>query len=213
MSGYPRTANLSKTSYRPYKPLPISEAGKSSRHTPTSPSPEPRVVCSGPGLDRLCKDAQRGKFDLVAAWSIDRLGRSLQDLLTTLALFDACNIDLYLDRQAIDTSMPMGRLVFQVIGAFGEFERSMIRERVKAGMARAVAAGKRIGRPTTDAILLDRARAELTKGTGILKTARLVGLGTGTVQKIKEGNGCPSSGVAGASLGCAIYFFGATSTG
>jgi DNA invertase Pin-like site-specific DNA recombinase len=107
-------------------------------------------------------------------------------LLNTLALFDACHIDLYLDRQAIDTSMPMGRLVFQVIGAFGEFERSMIRERVIAGMKRAVAAGKRIGRPTTDAALLDRAMAELTKGTGVLKTARLTGLGTGTVQKIKR---------------------------
>jgi DNA invertase Pin-like site-specific DNA recombinase len=113
-----------------------------------------------PGLDRLCKDAQRGKFDLVAAWSIDRLGRSLQDLLNTLALFDACHIDLYLDRQSIDTSMPMGRLVFQVIGAFGEFERSMIRDRVKAGMKRAVAAGKRVGRPTTDAALLAQAKAE-----------------------------------------------------
>jgi DNA invertase Pin-like site-specific DNA recombinase len=139
-----------------------------------------------PGLDRLCKDAQRGKFDLVAAWSIDRLGRSLADLLNTLSLFDACHIDLYLDRQAIDTSMPMGRLVFQVIGAFGEFERSMIRERVKAGMARAVGAGKRIGRPTTDAILLDQARIELAKGTGILKTARLIGIGVGTVQKLKK---------------------------
>ena len=63
----------------------------------------------------------------MAAWSIDRLGRSLHDLLNTLALFDACKVDVYLDRQAIDTSMPMGRLVFQVIGAFGEFERSMIR--------------------------------------------------------------------------------------
>lgn len=145
-----------------------------------------------PGLDRLCKDAQRGKFDLVACWSIDRLGRSLQDLLTTLALFDACEIDLYLDRQAIDTSMPMGRLVFQVIGAFGEFERSMIRERVKAGMARAVAAGKRVGRPTTDAALLDRAKAELSKGTGILKTARLVGIGTGTVQRVKREMGAQS---------------------
>jgi DNA invertase Pin-like site-specific DNA recombinase len=139
-----------------------------------------------PGLDRLCKDAQRGKFDLVAAWSIDRLGRSLADLLNTLSLFDACHIDLYLDRQAIDTSMPMGRLVFQVIGAFGEFERSMIRERVIAGMRRAVASGKRIGRPTTDAMLLKRARTELAKGTGILKTARIIGIGVGTVQRVKK---------------------------
>jgi DNA invertase Pin-like site-specific DNA recombinase len=139
-----------------------------------------------PGLDRLCKDAQRGRFDLVAAWSIDRLGRSLADLLNTLSLFDACHIDLYLDRQAIDTSMPMGRLVFQVIGAFGEFERSMIRERVIAGMRRAVASGKRIGRPTTDATLLDRAKAELAKGTGIVKTARIIGIGVGTVQRIKN---------------------------
>jgi DNA invertase Pin-like site-specific DNA recombinase len=121
----------------------------------------------------------------VAAWSIDRLGRSLADLLDTLSLFDACHIDLYLDRQAIDT-LPMGRLVFQVIGAFGEFERSMIRERVIAGMRRAVASGKRIGRPTTDADLLDRAKAELAKGTGIVKTARIFGIGVGTVQKLKN---------------------------
>jgi DNA invertase Pin-like site-specific DNA recombinase len=151
-----------------------------------------------PGLDRLCRDAQRGKFDLVAAWSIDRLGRSLADLLNTLSLFDACHIDLYLDRQAIDISMPMGRLVFQVIGAFGEFERSMIRERVIAGMKRAVAAGKRVGRPTTDAALLAQAKAELMKGTGILKTARLVGIGVGTVQKLKnemrgQMQACPSA--------------------
>ena len=139
-----------------------------------------------PGLDRLCKDAQRGRFDLVAAWSIDRLGRSLADLLNTLSLFDACHIDLYLDRQAIDTSMPMGRLVFQVIGAFGEFERSMIRDRVKAGMKRAVAAGKRVGRPTTDAALLAQAKAELAKGTGVLKTARIIGIGTSTVQRLRN---------------------------
>jgi DNA invertase Pin-like site-specific DNA recombinase len=102
------------------------------------------------------------------------------------SLFDAYHIDSFLDRQAIDTSMPMGRLVFQVIGAFGEFERSMIRERVIAGMRRAVASGKRIGRPTMDVDLLDRAKIELAKGTGILKTARLIGIGVGTVQKIKR---------------------------
>ena len=107
-------------------------------------------------------------------------------MLNTLSLFDACHIDLYLDRQAIDTSMPMGRLVFQVIGAFGEFERSMIRDRVKAGMKRAVAAGKRVGRPTTDAALLAQAKAELAKGTGVLKTARIIGIGTGTVQRLRN---------------------------
>jgi DNA invertase Pin-like site-specific DNA recombinase len=73
-----------------------------------------------------------------------------------------------------------------MVGVFAQFERALIRERVKAGMARAVASGKRIGRPSTDAALLEQAKMELTRGTGVLRTARLIGIGAGTVQKIKK---------------------------
>src|SRR5215472_7873665 len=86
-----------------------------------------------PGLDALLKDASRGKFDVVLAWAIDRLGRSLIDLLGTIQHLEACKVDLYLDQQSIDTTTPAGKLMFQMTGAFAEFERSMIRQRVKAG--------------------------------------------------------------------------------
>ena len=139
-----------------------------------------------PGLDRMLKEASRRKFDIVMAWAIDRLGRSLIDLLGTIQHLEACGVDLYLDQQAIDTTTPMGKLVFQVTGAFAEFERSMIRQRVKAGLKRAVAQGKRLGRPKVDSTLERKAQKQLQKGVGILKVAKALGLGTGTVQRIKH---------------------------
>ena len=100
-----------------------------------------------PGFDTMLKDAQRRRFDVVMAWAIDRIGRSLIDLLGTIQALEACNVDLYLDQQAIDTTTPAGRLMFQVTGAFAEFERSMIRQQVNAGLKRAVEQGKQLGRP------------------------------------------------------------------
>jgi DNA invertase Pin-like site-specific DNA recombinase len=134
----------------------------------------------------LLKDASRRKFDVVMAWAIDRLGRSLIDLLGTIQHLEAVGVDLYLDQQAIDTTTPMGKLVFQVTGAFAEFERSMIRQRVKAGLRRAVAQGTRLGRPKIDVALERKAQKQLQKGVGILKVAKTLGLGTGTVQRIKQ---------------------------
>src|SRR5262249_52310903 len=94
-----------------------------------------------PGLDTMLKDASRRKFDIVMAWAIDRLGRSLSDLPDTIQHLEACGVELYLDQQTIDTTTPMGKLVFQLTGAFAEFERTMIRQRIKAGLKRAVAQG------------------------------------------------------------------------
>ena len=94
-----------------------------------------------PGLDEMLKDAQRRRFDVVMAWAINRLGRSLIDLLGTIQALEACGIDLYLDQQSIDTTTPAGRLMFQITGAFAEFERSMIRQRVCAGLKRAMEKG------------------------------------------------------------------------
>ena len=114
-----------------------------------------------PGLDQMLKDASKRKFDVIMAWAIDRLGRSLIDLLGTIQTLEACGVDLYLDQQSIDTTTPAGKLMFQVCGAFAEFERSMIRQRIHAGLKRAVAQGKTLGRPKVDAALERRIEARL----------------------------------------------------
>ena len=85
------------------------------------------------------KDATRRRFDFVMAWSVDRLGRSLQDLCGFLSELHALSIDLFLHQQGIDTTTPAGKAMFQMMGVFVEFERAMIRERVNAGIARATA--------------------------------------------------------------------------
>ena len=138
-----------------------------------------------PGLDRMLNDAGRRKFDIVMAWAIDRVGRSLIDLLGTIQHLDACGVDLYLDQQNIDTSTPMGKLVFQVTGAFAEFERSMIRQRVHAGLRRAVAKGKRLGRPPIKPELEERIREALKGGLSIRKTAAKFGVNKSTVQRVE----------------------------
>ena len=136
-----------------------------------------------PGHEML-KDAQRRRFDVVMAWAIDRLGRSLIDLLGTIQQLETCGVDLYLDQQAIDTTTPTGRLMFQITGAFAEFERSMIRQRIRAGLRRAVEAGKQLGRPKIDPALEKRIQSQLRAGKGMLAIARDLGAGTGTVQRI-----------------------------
>jgi DNA invertase Pin-like site-specific DNA recombinase len=87
-----------------------------------------------PGLDAMLEDAGRRKFDIVMAWAIDRLGRSLVDLLRTIQDLEAVGVDLYLDQQHLDTTTPTGKLLFQLTGAFSEFERAMIRQRVRAAL-------------------------------------------------------------------------------
>ena len=139
-----------------------------------------------PGLDSMLKDASRRKFDIVMAWAIDRLGRSLIDLLDTIQHLEACGVDLYLDQQAIDTTTPVGKLVFQVTGAFAEFERTMIRQRIKAGLKRAIAQGVKLGRPKIDTATERKARRQLAKGVGMLKVAKSLRIGTGTVQRIAK---------------------------
>jgi len=144
----------------------------------------------------MLKDASKRKFDVIMAWAIDRLGRSLIDLLGTIQTLEACGVDLYLDQQSIDTTAPAGKLMYQVCGAFAEFERSMIRQRIHAGLKRAVAQGKTLGRPKVDAALERRIEARLRGGKGIRKIARECGVGTGTVQRIKQEMEGPFAGVA-----------------
>lgn len=139
-----------------------------------------------PAFDKLCKDAARRRFDVVAAWSVDRLGRSLQDLVAFLSDIHGFGIELYLHQQGIDTTTPAGKAMFQMLGVFAEFERAMIRDRVHAGLARAKANGKTLGRPQTVADTEAAIRATLAEGIGILKTAKLHGVGTSVVQRIKQ---------------------------
>ncbi|CAN1723795.1 putative DNA-invertase from lambdoid prophage Rac [Hyphomicrobium sp. 1Nfss2.1] len=137
-----------------------------------------------PGLDAMLKAATRREFDLVAVWSSDRLGRSLKDLLETLKSLNETGRQLYIHTQALDTSTATGRMLFQMLGVFAEFEREVIVTRVNAGLARARAEGKRLGRPRKGDASEDTIRAQLSKGTGILKTAKLLNCGTSTVHKV-----------------------------
>jgi DNA invertase Pin-like site-specific DNA recombinase len=152
---------------------------------------------SRPGLDQMLKDAQRRRFDVVMAWAIDRLGRSLIDLLRTIETLQACGCDLYLDQQSIDRTTPAGKLVFQVTGAFAEFERSMIRQRLNAGLKRAVESGKTLGRPRISEKLERRIQDRLRAGNGIIKVAREIGVCTGTVQRIRDQIKSPFDAAAG----------------
>jgi DNA invertase Pin-like site-specific DNA recombinase len=139
-----------------------------------------------PGYDRLCLGIARREFDQVAAWSVDRLGRSLQALVTFLDELHAKGVDLYLHQQGLDTGTPAGKAMFQMLGVFSEFERAMITERVRAGLSRARSQGKRLGRRPISDDVVERIRAQLATGTGILRTAKALGVGTGTVHRIKR---------------------------
>ncbi len=139
-----------------------------------------------PAFDRLCKAATRREIDVVMAWSVDRLGRSLQDLVAFLGDLQAAGVDLYLDRQGIDTTTPGGKALFQMMGVFAEFERAMIRERINAGLIRARKEGKRLGRPPGASKKRQAKQSQVQKlhkqGHSVRQIARQVGIATGTVQ-------------------------------
>jgi DNA invertase Pin-like site-specific DNA recombinase len=138
-----------------------------------------------PAMRRLMEGVSRKDFDMVAAWSVDRLGRSLQDVVGFLGELQAKGVDLFLHKQGLDTSTPAGKAMFQMLGVFSEFERAMIQERVRAGLARARAQGKKLGRPTVASDVEKAIRKSLAAGNGILKTAARVGVGSSTVQRVK----------------------------
>jgi DNA invertase Pin-like site-specific DNA recombinase len=152
-----------------------------------------------PSFDAMLKDATRKRFDLIAAWSVDRLGRSLQDLLQFLDEIKAVGCDLYLHQQAVDTTTPSGRALFQMMGVFAEFERSMIRERVMAGLATAKAKGRQLGRPRVDGTVERRIGDLLAQGIGQLRIAKQLGCGVSTVQRIARSSRRPSAATDGAS--------------
>jgi DNA invertase Pin-like site-specific DNA recombinase len=128
------------------------------------------------------------KFDIVMAWSVDRLGRSLQDLIGFLSELHALGIDLFLHQQGLDTTTPSGKAMFQMLGVFAEFERAMIQERVRAGLARDKAEGKQLGRPKIAERTERAVRTALRKRNrpGLRKIAFTLGVGVGTVQRISR---------------------------
>jgi DNA invertase Pin-like site-specific DNA recombinase len=142
-----------------------------------------------PAFDRLCRDATRRRFDMVMAWSVDRLGRSLQDLVAFLSEIHASGVELYLHRQGLDTTTPAGKAMFQMLGVFAEFERAIITERVRSGMERAkekgTKSGKPIGRPPIDPRTRAAVKAAYAAGSVSLRTlAKTFRVGTETVRRI-----------------------------
>jgi DNA invertase Pin-like site-specific DNA recombinase len=135
-------------------------------------------------FDRLLKDATARRFDVVMAWSLDRLSRSLRDLVSFLGDMRELGRDLYLHKERIDTTTTAGKLMFQVCGAFAEFERETIRERVLAGLARAKAQGRKLGRPRVARSVETKILRLRTRKFGIRHIAREVGVGTSVVQRV-----------------------------
>ena len=141
-----------------------------------------------PAFDALCRDATKRQFDMVMAWSVDRLGRSLQDLVAFLSELHALRIDLFLHQQGLDTTTPAGKAMFQMMGVFAEFERAMIQERVRAGLARARSEGKQLGRPRINGATENAIRAALNAKNrpGVRQIATQLGVSAGTVQRISR---------------------------
>jgi DNA invertase Pin-like site-specific DNA recombinase len=151
-----------------------------------------------PQLDRLMADAHRRKFDVVAVWKFDRFARSVSHLLRALETFNALGIAFISLSESLDTSTPTGRMIFTVLGAVAELERSLIAERVRAGLRNAKAKGKRLGRPR---VVVDGARIARLRGSGASwrAIASEMGSNTATVRRallMRDTNHSESGGVS-----------------
>ena len=147
------------------------------------------AIDTRPALDRLLGDARRRRFDVVLIWSLDRLGRSLRHLIELLDELRALDVSLVSLREGLDLSTPAGRLQWQIIAAISEFERERLRERVRAGLARVKAGGKRLGRPR---VVLTEAQVDSVKGLSVRQAARTLGLSRSTVHRcLAENSGVP----------------------
>jgi DNA invertase Pin-like site-specific DNA recombinase len=139
-----------------------------------------------PALNRMLRDAARRKFDLIAVSTVDRLGRSLADLLQILGDVHAARIDIFIRREALDTTSPTGKAAFSLMGIFAEFERNLIRQRVLAGLARARAEGRVLGRLRMAEEKTRAIRAALAAGGASLRQiAAQYRVGLGSVQRVK----------------------------
>jgi DNA invertase Pin-like site-specific DNA recombinase len=136
-----------------------------------------------PELDRLLADAHRRRFDAVVVWKFDRFARSVSHLLRALETFQSLGIEFVSLTEGVDTSTPMGKMVFTVLGAVAELERSLIVERVKAGLRNARAKGKRLGRPRR-IVDVSRIAALRSKGITWREIAEQLGVGVGTLYRV-----------------------------
>src|SRR5918993_1832084 len=141
-----------------------------------------------PALDQMLKAVIRSEVDVVAAWSVDRLGRSVQDLVGLLNEIRERDCDLYLHQQGLDTATPSGRAMYQMLGVFAEFERAIIVEHTNAGLARARAQGRRLGRPVISPSLIEDMKGMRAKGHSLRFIADQLGVGRGTVEKYTRTN-------------------------
>lgn len=140
-----------------------------------------------PEFDRIARDAAQGKLDMVAAWSIDRIGRSLPHLVTFMDELRQQGVGIYLHQQQVDTNTAAGRAFLQMAGVFAEFERSIIVERINSGLRRAKEQGKRLGRPCVAESVERRIRELRAQGVGKQKIARTLSCGVGTVNRVLSG--------------------------
>jgi DNA invertase Pin-like site-specific DNA recombinase len=136
-----------------------------------------------PAFLAMMESARKRKFDVLVVWKLDRLSRSLKDLINTLDELGSCNIDFVSYDNNLDTSTPTGKLVFQIVGAVAEFEKDIIRERVIAGLANARIKGKRLGRPPKAAAIYEQARIMRSEGLSYRKIGKQLGIDEGTIRK------------------------------
>lgn len=137
-----------------------------------------------PGYDALLKAVARKEFDLVAAWSVDRISRSLSDLLTFLGDLEARNVGVYLHQQGFDTTTPSGRAMVAMCGIFAELERSILRDRIMSGLRRST---KKPGRPPMSPTKIEAIKSSLASGCGVRATARKLKASATTVSRIRSG--------------------------
>ena len=136
-----------------------------------------------PGLDALMLAVARKEVDMVMVWDVSRLGRSLSHLVSLLEEFHAKGVNLYFHQQGIDTTTPAGKAMFGIMSVFAEWERGMIQERVKAGLNRAKAQGKRLGRPPVPPIQIQKIKWLREEGLSYRRIAEKVDLDVATVYR------------------------------
>ena len=146
-----------------------------------------------PALDQLLLDAKRRKFDCVVCWSMDRLGRSLKHLVVLLDDLQALGVGFISIREGLDWTTPSGRLQAQLLAMIAEFERSRLQERVRAGLARAKAEGRRLGRPRVRVAPEDLQAAQ---GLSVREAASKLGVSTATLKRLRRGSKTPAAVVA-----------------
>ena len=137
-----------------------------------------------PKFDEMLQGIKEGDFDLIMTWSVDRLGRSLPHLISFLDELYLSKVDLFLHKQGINTTTPAGKMLFQMLDVFSEFERSMIQERVNTGLIRARAQGKQLGRPRVPTVVENKIRELRSTGKGIRKIANELRVGVSTVIRV-----------------------------